>query len=131
MKKSTTIRLWLIIIALTVLGFWLVSRLILDHAQVVENINHDCAKNIKYSKSWQKDLQKYGIDEKAEGLALYYCRCTIGDPLKSLSKKEMDTFINLSPEDRMAKLGGKKGMAERNTQCLQSWQKKPPPLQKD
>lgn len=121
MRKSTTIRLWLSFIALIVLGFWFISRMALEHGALIEKINQDCAKNISYSSTWLPDLAKYNINPKDEGLPEYYCQCVIGKPLSALSDQEMNAFIDMNADEKMAQLGGKQGMQERHHQCLEDW----------
>ncbi len=124
LKRNTVIRLWLWLIASIVLSIGLLTQCVLNKAQLIAHTVDDCAKNVPFSKVWNQDLIKYGIDDNMKnGLPEYYCQCTLGEPLHKLSDEEMKAFIKGTEEVRLQKLGGEKGLQQRNDDCLQNWKK--------
>ncbi|MDO5696290.1 MAG: hypothetical protein Q4P30_06025, partial [Eubacteriales bacterium] len=82
------IRMWFWLVILITLGFALLTQCSLSKPKRIEHIVADCTKNIPFFPSWADDLKRHGIRDVPEsGLPEYYCRCTIGESLQTLSEK--------------------------------------------
>lgn len=126
LKKSTQIRIWILIIAGIFLILGLFSQCAMNKPQAIASMVNGCVQNVPLSKIYQADLQRFGIKENTPELAQHYCRCTIEKPLQNLTDKEIRHLFSrrTSSQQFMEKLGGEKATQQRNDDCLLQWKNK-------
>lgn len=118
-KKKIIIN-WILIILLVVAGFFLLRFCTLDKDEFVERSVNDCMKNLGFSREFQHDLKRLGIDDRFEDHALYknYCECTLKGSLAGLSDDDILRMQKMSAKERLELLGGEKVFKELNERCL-------------
>ena len=124
-KKATVIRIWFWVILAVVLSFFLLTKCSMQKPEIIAATVEDCAKNVPFSSEWQQDMERFKIGEnQRDGLPAYYCQCVLGDEMQKWSYQEVTQLYHQQNGKKMLeKLGGKKGLQQRNDQCLSAWKK--------
>ncbi|WP_434777232.1 hypothetical protein [Neisseria sp. Ec49-e6-T10] len=123
MRKK--IRIWLMVIATLCVLVFFMSKMALTKEETVAKLIDSCTTNAPFAPTWQQELKDAGIQEPTDWVPAAYCQCYFTGLFHELTDDDIVRFSKMTPEERMAKMGGKDKMNERSVQCLKDIQNTP------
>ncbi len=120
-NKVRQIRIWLWIVTALFMGmFLLVKFAFLGKEEAVAKMVANCTQEVPFAPTWAEELRQSGYSGDTSWVPAAYCQCALGDVFADMSEQDVKQFAKLSPEQRLAKLGGKAVIEARHQSCLRS-----------